>query len=149
MKKYINIFESLFIIFKVTPYSKKISRSILKEPKIYFYDNGLVVGDEGVKFENFVATSLFKSVLGRNDYLGKSESLHYLRTKEGKEVDFALVNDDKQIMEILEVKLSDDDLSKNLKYFSEKYKFEDEEHELENSYNRIHNIFSYPLAELI
>jgi hypothetical protein len=26
---------------------------------------------------------------------------------------------------------------------NEKYKFEDEEHELENSYNRIHNIFSY------
>lgn len=122
VKKYINIFESLFIIFKVTPYSKKIARSILKEPKIYFYDNGLVVGDEGVKFENFVANSLFKSVLGRNDYLGKSESLHYLRTKEGKEVDFALVDSDKQITEILEVKLSDNDLSKNLKYFSEKYK---------------------------
>ena len=122
VKKYINIFESLFIIFKVTPHSKKIARSILKEPKIYFYDNGLVVGDEGVKFENFVANSLFKSVLGRNDYLGKSESLHYLRTKEGKEVDFALVDSDKQITEILEVKLSDNDLSKNLKYFSEKYK---------------------------
>ena len=26
---------------------------------------------------------------------------------------------------------------------NEKYKFEDEEHELENSNNRIHNIFSY------
>ena len=26
---------------------------------------------------------------------------------------------------------------------NEKYRFEDEEHELENSYNRIHNIFSY------
>ena len=121
VKKYINIFESLYIVFKVTPYSKKIARAILKEPKIYFYDNGLVLGDDGVKFENLVATSLLKSVKGRNDYLGKSESLHYLRTKENKEVDFALVGSDNQISQILEAKLSDNNLSKNLKYFSEKY----------------------------
>ncbi|MFZ2310042.1 MAG: ATP-binding protein, partial [Patescibacteria group bacterium] len=121
VKKYINILESLYIVFKVTPYSKKIARSILKEPKIYFYDNGLVIGDDGIKLENLVAVSLLKSVKGRNDYLGKSESLHYLRTKEKKEVDFALVDSDNQISQILEVKLSDDNLSKNLKYFSESY----------------------------
>lgn len=121
VKKYINIFESLFIVFKVTPYSKKISRSILKEPKIYFYDNGLVVGDEGVKFENLVANSLLKSTKGRNDYLGKTESLHYLRTKENQEVDFAIADSNNELAEILEVKLSDNNLSKSLKYFSEKY----------------------------
>lgn len=121
VKRYINILEALYIVFKVTPYSKKIARSILKEPKVYFYDNGLVIGDEGVKFENFVASSLLKNVLGRNDYLGKNERLHYLRTKEDREVDFALVSDDSKIAEIIEAKLSDNDLSKNLKYFSDKY----------------------------
>jgi len=121
VKKYINIFEALYIIFKVTPYSKKIARSIVKEPKIYFYDTGLVVGDEGIIFENFVAVSLLKDVLGRNDYLGKSERLRYLRTKDAKEVDFALVSNDSDVREIIEVKLSDASLSKNLKYFSDKY----------------------------
>jgi hypothetical protein len=121
VKKYIEIFEALFIIFKVSPYSKKIARSILKEPKIYFFDNGLVVGDEGVKLENFVAMSLFKSILARNDYLGKNEKLQYLRTKEGREIDFSLVNTDDKIEEIVEVKLSDDQVSKNLKYFSDAY----------------------------
>lgn len=121
VKKYINIFEALYIIFRVTPYSKKIARSILKEPKVYFYDNGLVVGDEGLKFENFVAVSLLKNTLGRNDYLGKSERLHYIRTKEGKEVDFALVSNNSEIIEIIEAKLSDNELSNNLKYFSDKY----------------------------
>ena len=38
VKKYIQILESLFIIFKVTPYSRNIARSVLKTPKIYFYD---------------------------------------------------------------------------------------------------------------
>ncbi|MDP3836958.1 MAG: ATP-binding protein [bacterium] len=120
VKKYINILESLFIIFKVTPFSRKIARSILKEPKIYFYDNGLVIGDEGVRFENLIANSLLKSVSGRNDNLGINEQLHYLRTKNGQEVDFAIAANN-VLIEIQEVKLSNGDLSKNLSYFSEKY----------------------------
>lgn len=122
VKKYIDIFEALFIIFRVNPFSKKIARSILKESKIYFYDNGLVVGDDGKKFENFIAISLLKNILARNDNLGKNEKLQYLRTKEGKEVDFSIINNNNDIMEIIEVKLSDKQLSKNLKYFSNKYK---------------------------
>ena len=120
VKKYISILESLYIVFKITPYSKKIARSILKEPKIYFYDNGLVDGDEGIKFENFVATSLLKNVLAQNDYLGKRLSLHYLRTKEDKEVDFAVASENK-VEDIIEVKLSDNEISKNLRYFADKY----------------------------
>ena len=121
VKKYINILESLYIIFKVTPYSKKIARSILKEPKIYFYDNGLVVGEEGIIFENLIANSLLKSILAENDYLGKSKQLHYLRTKEGQEVDFAVADDGNKLSVIAEAKLAEGDLSKNLKYFSDKY----------------------------
>ncbi|MFH1029872.1 MAG: ATP-binding protein [bacterium] len=120
VRRYINIFEELYIIFKVTPYSKNIARSIIKSPKIYFYDNGLVIGDEGAKFENFMAVSLLKDILGRIDYMGEKLELKYLRTKEDKEVDFAIVKDDK-IIELIEVKNSDGDLAKNLAYFSEKY----------------------------
>ena len=120
-KRYVQIFEALYIVFIVTPYSKNIARSILKEPKIYFYDNGLVVGDNGAKLENLVATSLLKNVLSRNDYLGKDEKLKTLRTKDGKEVDFCLVNTDGTVKEIIEVKTSENKLSKNLLYFSKKY----------------------------
>lgn len=121
VKKYIAIMEALYIIFMVTPYSKKIARSILKEPKIYFYDNGLVIGDEGKKLENLVAISLFKSIKGQNDYLGQEGKLQYLRTKEGKEVDFALVDGRQQILEIIEVKSSEKEISQSLRYFSDKY----------------------------
>ncbi|MCK5783576.1 MAG: ATP-binding protein, partial [Desulfobacterales bacterium] len=81
VKKYIQILESLYIIFKVTPFSKKIARSILKEPKIYFFDTGLVKGDEGVKFENLTALSLLKHVYGMHDFKGLPYTLNYLRTK--------------------------------------------------------------------
>lgn len=41
VKRYVEILEALFIVFRVTPYSKNIARSLLKEPKIYFFDTGL------------------------------------------------------------------------------------------------------------
>lgn len=119
-KRYIDIFEELFIVFKVVPYSQNIARSILKEPKIYFFDAGLVVGDEGARFENLAALSLLKHVFGKIDYFAEKYELKYLRTKEGKEADFALIKDDK-IVEAIEVKISDGESDKNLRYFSEKY----------------------------
>lgn len=119
--KYVQILEALYIIFRVTPYSRNIARAILKEPKIYFFDNGLVVGNEGAKLENFVALSLLKSFLAENDNLGKKISLQYLRTRNGQEVDFAKINTDGQIDEIIEVKNTNNQLSKSLKYFSLKY----------------------------
>lgn len=121
VKKYIEILESLYIIFRVAPHSKNIARSILKEPKIYFFDIGLVKGDIGVKFENFVAVSLLKHTLAKVDYSGKELGLSYVRTKEGKEADFALVENG-DILELVEAKYADGELSKVLKYFSEKYK---------------------------
>ena len=120
VKKYIQILEALFIIFKVTPYSKNIARSLLKEPKIYFFDTGLVEGDEGIKLENLVALSLLKSIYARSDYLAENLSLHYLRTKDGIETDFAIVKNH-EIERIIEVKLSDGSVSKALLYFHEKY----------------------------
>ncbi len=120
IKKYIEILESLYIIFKITPYSKNIARSLLKEPKIYFFDTGLIKGDNGIKFENYVAISLLKNCLYENDSNGESYNLQYLRTKDGKEVDFAIVNNN-EISKIIEVKHRKSEIPKNLKYFSEKY----------------------------
>jgi uncharacterized protein len=122
VKKYIQILEALYIIFRVTPYSKNIARSLLKEPKIYFFDSGLVQGDKGVKLENLVAVSLLKHVYAMVDYKAKPYALHYLRTKDGLEVDFALVCKEKVEL-MIEVKLSDKQLSKTLVKFHEKYNY--------------------------
>ena len=120
-KKYIEILEALYIVFTIRPYTKKISRSILKEPKIYFFDYG-VINHTGARFENFTALSLYKDALLKTDSLGKKHNLGFLRTKEGKETDFALFNEESNLTEIIEAKISDSSVSKNLEYFSEKYK---------------------------
>ena len=121
VRRYIGLFEALYLIFTIRPYSHKIARSILKEPKIYFYDTGLVEGVQGAKFENFVAVSLLTKIYDTFDRTGRLGVLAFLKTKEGKEVDFALIDDKNKLQSIYEAKLSDTTLSPTLRYFSEKY----------------------------
>ena len=120
IKKYIQILQSVFVIFTVTPYSRNIARSLLKEPKIYFFDTALVQGTEGAKLENLVAVSLLKYSYARVDNLAEECALHYLRTKDGEEVDFIIANP-AGVESLIEVKLSDHTLSKSLWKFKEKY----------------------------
>ncbi len=42
--RYIQILEALYVVFTITPWHKNVARSLLKAPKIYFYDTGLVRG---------------------------------------------------------------------------------------------------------
>ena len=121
VKKYVQILEALYIVFRVTPYSNNIARSLLKEPKIYFFDTGLVKGNEGVRFENFVAGCLLKHVYGKIDYEAEKYALHFLQTKDKQEVDFALVKEGK-VEKIIEAKLSDSSPASGLCYFHEKYR---------------------------
>lgn len=120
IKRYVEILESLFIVFRVTPFHRNIGRSLLKEPKIYFYDTGMVLGDEGIRLENLIAVSLLKHLNWREDYKGIRCNLMTLRTKEKKEVDFVMVENDEPKL-IVEVKLSDTNISPSLRYFHNKY----------------------------
>ncbi len=121
IKKYIQILESLFIIFLVPPYHKNIARSILKEPKVYFYDTSFIDGDDGIKLENTCAVSLLKHVQFLYDTKGENINLHYIRTKDNKEVDFAISRNE-ELIQIIEVKLGDNRLSSSLKYFADRFK---------------------------
>jgi hypothetical protein len=116
VRKYVDILESLCIIFLVRPFHSNIARSILKEPKVYFFDSGYVKGGEGVSLENSCAVCLLKHVQYLQDTTGQNLSLHYLRTKDKREVDFALCSDDR-IDTLIEVKLSDNKPSPGLMYF--------------------------------
>ena len=120
VRKYVSILESLYIVFLITPYHRNIARSILKEPKLYFYDTGMVIGDAGKRLENTCAVSLLKHVHFLHDSQGKHANLHYIRTKEGKEVDFVLTEDD-ELRIIIEVKMSDESPSKMLQFIYERF----------------------------
>ncbi len=121
VKKYVDVLEALYVIFVVRPYTHKVSRAILKEPKVYFYDTGMVKTDDGARFENLVAVSLLKQVMMEYDLRGQRNRLAYVRTKEGREVDFALVNGENEIDLLVEAKHSGSNVAPNLRYFAEKH----------------------------
>jgi len=70
VKRWIQLLENLYVIFRITPYYHKLSRAILKAPKFYFFDCGHVLGDDGARFENLVALSLKKEIEFRQDAEG-------------------------------------------------------------------------------
>jgi len=116
IQHWLQILENLYVIFVVRPYHRNVARAILKEPKIYFFDTAQVEGDEGVRFENLVACALFKEVQYCTDALGGRLDLHYVRTKDGREVDF-LITRDRQPSLLIEAKLSDEQISPHLAFF--------------------------------
>jgi hypothetical protein len=113
VRHYVDILESLYIIFLIRPYHRNIARAIQKEPKVYFYDTGAVEGDDGIKLENAAACCLLKHIHFMHDVHGRNQQLAYIRTKEKKEVDFVVVEKD-SISQLIEVKLSDHKPSKEL-----------------------------------
>jgi uncharacterized protein len=121
VKRYIEILEALYVVFRITPYSKRIQRAIQREPKLYFFDWNLAEG-EGARLENFVALHLYKHVLANQDFLGKRYELGYLKTKDGKEIDFCISEKDK-LLEAIEIKTSETDASRNCIWFQTKYGF--------------------------
>lgn len=117
--KWIEIFERMYLVFTVRSYTKKVARAVLKPFKVYFFDNGDVVGDEGAVFENLVANHLLKRLHFNQDYTGKKWELQFIRDKEQREIDFAIVCDGK-LIELIEVKLSEQSFSPSLVRFAEK-----------------------------
>lgn len=116
IKRWLTLLENMYVIFKVTPYHKNIARSLLKQPKYYFYDTGQVEGELSARLENLVACALLKEMHYREDVLGESFQLFYLRNKLKQEIDFLLVCQNRPIM-TLEVKWGDDTPSKNFDLF--------------------------------
>ena len=106
LKRYLDILQALYIVFAIQPWHHNIARAILQTPKVYFFDTGLVRGDAGVRFENAVAAMLLKHAHFQQDAQGKSIGLHYIRTKDGAEVDFAL-SEENRLAHLIECKLSD------------------------------------------
>lgn len=115
VRSWIEIFENFFLVFRIAPWTGKISRAITKEKKLYLFDYA-GIDSPAVKFENMVALELFRAVSNWNDLGLGNFALHYIRNREKEEVDF-LVSNNRNPLILIETKLSDDYASKSLKKF--------------------------------
>jgi len=94
IRRWIEVLKSFYYCFSIQPWSKNISRSLLKEPKLYLWDWSLVE-EEGHHHENLVASHLLKAVHFWTDRGLGNFGLYYLRTKDKIEVDFLVTKNGK------------------------------------------------------
>jgi predicted AAA+ superfamily ATPase len=120
LRRYLDILQALFIVFTVQPWHRNVARALLQAPKVYFYDTGLVRGDAGLRLENAVAGMLLKQQQFLADTQGQDAGLHYIRTKDGAEVDFVLARDG-ALTHLVECKLSDTAPHRALMGFAERF----------------------------
>jgi predicted AAA+ superfamily ATPase len=118
VQTWLEALQVVYVVFFIPPWQKRLARSVRKERKCYFWDWGMVE-DPGRRFENFLAVQLQRAVASWNERGLGPYALHYLRTRDGQEVDFA-VTTRKQVVFLVEAKAQDTSLSKSLPVFQEK-----------------------------
>lgn len=113
-KNWLNILETLGIIFYLHPYSNNVLKRTIKTPKLYFYDTGLVCyltkwsspevamngAMNGALFENYVVSEIMKGYY----HNAKTPYLYYYRDKDAKEIDLVIEADG--ILQPIEIKKS-------------------------------------------
>ncbi|WPR77918.1 ATP-binding protein [Algoriphagus sp. NG3] len=125
---WLSVLETSFIAFRLPSYYRNFNKRILKSPKVYFYDTGVLCSLLGIKraedlnvhfargslFENLVILELMKKELNA----GNTPSIFYWRDSNQNEVDLLQENDGK--LTAIEIKSSEtyhSDFLKGLKYF--------------------------------
>lgn len=117
---WVDILERFYYLYRIYPFAISTIKSLRKEPKAYLWDWSQVE-DEGARFENIIASHLLKFCHYLYDVEGQKAELRYLRDIDKHEVDFIVTINNKPWF-IVEVKLTDQDVSKNLLYFQERIK---------------------------
>ena len=114
LKRWLSILETSYIVFLLHPYYRNLGKRIIKSPKIYFYDTGLVsflTGTSTIEqwekglmygplFENYIVADLLKQIL----HNGLNYHLYFYRTSHGDEVD--LIIDRGSVNDLVEIKAS-------------------------------------------
>lgn len=97
IKQWLSILEASFVIFKLPPYFENFGKRVIKSPKYYFIDTGLlsylldiekpsqVSRDPlvGSLFENLVVIEALKTRLNK----GQKSNLYFFRDSHGREID--------------------------------------------------------------
>lgn len=96
-KAWISVLEASYVLFLLRPHHENFSKRLIKSPKLYFYDTGLLCWLLGIQnsgqlashplrgsiFETFVVSELVKSRLNR----GERAAFSFWRDSNGNEID--------------------------------------------------------------
>ena len=133
LEEWLSVLEASYVCFRLRPYFANISKRMVKTPKLYFYETGLVCHLLGIKtaehlmrdplrgniFENMVVSERLKQIANA----GKEPDLYFLRTAKGFEIDLLEKGDDGRtsVCEIKSAMSYHHSLLENLKEYIEKW----------------------------
>jgi hypothetical protein len=95
IEKYLDLLEKVFVVYKLTGFSRNLRKEVSKNPHYYFYDNGIrnalinnfnqlhIRNDVGALWENYIIIERIK----KQEYLGISANNYFWRTYDQKEID--------------------------------------------------------------
>lgn len=112
------ILERFYYLYRVYPFHSNKIKMLRKEPKMYLWDWSEVT-NEAARLENMVGSHLLKLSHFLRDRDGYKIELTFLRTPDGREVDFLLTYNGKPWVAV-EVKSGDREISPALRYFKSK-----------------------------
>lgn len=114
IKGWLSVLEATFIIYLVPPFYKNFNKRIIKSPKLYFYDTGLVCSLLAIKNEdqlkthplygNIFETLCVSEVVKQNYNNNLHIDFYYWRDKSGNEIDLLYEKDNK--INAIEIKSS-------------------------------------------
>ena len=129
---WLSVLEASHVIYTLKPWFKNRNSQVVKTPKVYFCDTGLVSYLLGIEtpeqmirdpllgniFENFVVIEALKTRLN----LGLEPNLYFFRNSNGLEIDLILQEQNKlKLFEIKSGKSLNDEFCRNMKNFFAKY----------------------------
>jgi hypothetical protein len=93
-RRYLEYLRISYQAFLIQPYHTNLTSSLVKTPKLFWVDNGLLrhlsefgfALDSGQLYENYIASELFKFIRTN----GLDTRLTFYRTRSGMEIDFIL-----------------------------------------------------------
>ncbi len=118
VSNWLEILTRLYFSYRLPPYTHRAIRGLKKEQKTYLWDWSLAP-DPGPRFENMVASHLLKLCHHLEDVEGRAAKLHYVRDRDGRELDF-LVTVDKKPWLGVEAKTSETAIGSPLRYFRDR-----------------------------
>lgn len=98
VERYLDLLEKVFVIFRLSGFSRNLRKEITKSSRYYFYDSGVrnaVVGmfnplklrdDAGRIWENYIVSEMRK----HREYQRRSSRFYFWRTYDKKEIDLVV-----------------------------------------------------------
>jgi predicted AAA+ superfamily ATPase len=97
VRSWLGTLQRFFTVFSLSPWSRGVPRAIREGQKVYLADIPRV-REPAARFENAVALELLRAVTSWTELGFGRFGLHFIRTKDGQEVDFLVVEDSRPVL---------------------------------------------------